>query len=134
MQARTRLGPDLNIHNGGMGTPSPRCFPLNVICHELEVMHHLRFRYMTAPRAEGRRNELRQLMLGEVQRGYLRNLDAHEIRVQATLHGSVAHHDQAPLLQPVGAGRTHTRVDKDTTYGLGHLCCFYVVSMFVFFV
>lgn len=103
----------LTAARGRLPLPLPPCFPSNTTRHQLEVMHHLRFRYMTTPRAEGRRNELRQVMLGEVQRGYLRNLGAHEIRVQATLHGSVAHHDQAPLLETVGA---RGRVEKGTTY------------------
>lgn len=74
----------------------------------LERRHHLVHVDMSALRAERRRDELRQLVHGQVDVGHLGDLDAHEVGVQTPLHGQVAHNHQAPRLRG-GGGETGYR-------------------------
>lgn len=53
---------------------------------------------MSAVRAERRRDELRELVRRQVDVRYLGHLDAHEVGMEAPLHGQVAHHHQASRL------------------------------------
>lgn len=63
---------------------------------------HLCLGNMPAAGAERRRDELRQLVHWQVDVRHLRYLDAHEVGMEAPLHGQVTNHHQASLLKDTG--------------------------------
>lgn len=63
------------------------------------MRHHLGLGDMSTVRAKRRRDELGELVHRQVDVRHLGHLDAHEVGVQAPLHGQVAHHHQASWLR-----------------------------------